>query len=84
MRTTVTLDPDVRALVEKLMRERGLTFKQAINEAIRAALAGPDQRRPFRTRTYDMGEPLIPLEKALRLAAELEDEETIRKLAVRK
>jgi len=41
MRTTVTLDPDTRLLVERAMRERGLTFKQAVNEAIRAGLAAP-------------------------------------------
>jgi hypothetical protein len=26
MRTTVTLDPDTRVLIERAMRERGLTF----------------------------------------------------------
>lgn len=30
MRTTVTLDPDVDALIKRDMRERGLTFKQAL------------------------------------------------------
>jgi len=38
VRTTVTLDPDTRLLVERSMRERGLSFKQAVNEAIRAGL----------------------------------------------
>ena len=40
MRTTITLDPDVHALVERAMRERGLSFKEAVNEAIRAGLGG--------------------------------------------
>jgi hypothetical protein len=31
-----------------------------------------------------MGAPRVPLDKALRLAAELEDDEIIRKLAARK
>ena len=35
MRTTVTLDPDVERLVRDVMRERGLSFKQALNEALR-------------------------------------------------
>jgi len=30
MRTTVTLDPDVERLVRDVMRERGLSFKQAL------------------------------------------------------
>ena len=83
MRTTVTLDPDTDAAVRGLMRERGLTFKQALNEAIRAGV-NPVKRRPFRTRTFNMGTPLVDLDKALRLAAELEDDELTRKLAAGK
>lgn len=33
MRTTVTLDAESGAIVRRLMRERGLTFKQALNTA---------------------------------------------------
>jgi hypothetical protein len=82
MRTTVTLDPDVEAIVKRLMRERGLSFKEAVNSAIRAGLQPHPE--PFRTPTYDMGEPLVDLTKALRLAGELEDEEIVRRLAARK
>lgn len=85
MRTTVTLDPDVEALVRRLMRERGLSFKQAVNDAIRAGLAAPAASAPARTPTFRMGfEPALPWDKALRLAAELEDEELARRLAARK
>jgi hypothetical protein len=84
MRTTVTLDPDSDAIVRRLMRERGLSFKGAVNAAIRAGAAAPARRRPFRTHTYDMGLPAVPVDKALRFAAELEDEALIRKLAERK
>jgi len=80
MRTTITLDPDAEALVRKLMRERGLTFKQAVNHAIRAGLATEVAEGGFRQRTFAMGEPAVPLTKALALAADLEDEELIRKL----
>ena len=83
MRTTVTLDPDSDAIVRRLMRERKLTFKQAVNAAIRASSVR-QRRVSFHTRTFDMGEPTIPLDKALRLAGELEDEEIIRKLELRK
>ncbi len=84
MRTTVTLDHDTDAIVRRLMRERGLTFKEALNEAIRAGARGTRRRAPFRTRSFDMGTPALPLDKALRLAADLEDEELIRKVAARK
>jgi len=84
MRTTVTLEPDADTIVRRLMRDRGLSFKQALNEAIRAGAQRASPHRAFRTRTFDMGPPAIPLDKALRLAADLEDEELIRKLAARK
>lgn len=84
MRTTVTLDADTDQIVRRLMRDRGMTFKQAVNEAIRAGNATPGRRRTFRTRTFDMGATAIPLDKAMRLAAELEDEELLRKIAARK
>jgi hypothetical protein len=83
MRTTVTLDPDTDAIVRRYMRERSLTFKQAINEAIRAGSARP-RRRSARTPTFDMGRPRVSLDRALRLAADLEDEEIRRKLDRRK
>lgn len=45
----------------------------------------PAQRDSAATRTFRMGfKPLIPLDKGLRLAGELEDEELLRRLAARK
>jgi hypothetical protein len=82
VRTTVTLAPDVRALVERRMRERGITFGDALNGALREALA-PGDGEAFATPTFSMGEPAVPLDKALRLAAELEDDELVRRLAER-
>lgn len=82
MRTTVTLDPDVEAAVKRLMRERGLTFKEAVNSAIRAGVL--PSGGSFETPTFDMGEPAVDLTKALRIAGELEDEEIARRLAARK
>jgi hypothetical protein len=84
MRATITLEPDVDAAIRGLMRERGLTFRQAVNEAIRMGLSPRPRSSAFRTRTHAMGRPMVPIDKALRLAADLEDEEIIRKLAQRK
>jgi len=39
MRTTVTLDPDVEQLLHDSMRQRRLSFKEALNQAIRAGLS---------------------------------------------
>lgn len=82
MRTTVTLDPDVEALVKLAMRERGLSFKEAVNQAIRAGMGSPAGRgRGSTFPTYDLGAPLVDITKALRLAGELEDEQLASRLA---
>lgn len=86
MRTTVTLDADVAAKLKALARERGISFKQALNQAVRAGLRTRRQppRAPIRY-TQAMGlRPGIDLDKALQLASALEDEEIARKLEVRK
>lgn len=78
MRTTVSLEPDVAALLRKRMRERDLSFKQALNEAVRAALGRQRASEPpFRQVTFGMGgvRPGVALDKALARAAALEDEE---------
>ena len=57
MRTTVTLDPDVERLIKDAMRERGISFKEALNEAARDGLRGRDHGRPrkFIQKTFPMG-----------------------------
>jgi len=86
MRTTVTLDPDIAARLRKLAAERDSSFKATLNATLRAGLeAGSSAARPYREVTHSLGvQPGIDLTKALRLAAELEDEETLRKLDMRK
>jgi hypothetical protein len=86
MRTTVTLDPDVAAKLKALARQRGISFKQALNQAVRAGLrARPQALPPLPRYTQPMGlRPGINLDKALQLAAALEDEEIVRKLELRK
>jgi len=76
----VTLDDDTVALARKRMRDRGVSFKQALNDAIREGLAPPRRRRPFRTETADLGLPTVNLDRALALAAEFEDEELVRRM----
>ncbi|AEF35798.1 MULTISPECIES: hypothetical protein [Mycobacteriaceae] len=78
MRTTVTLDDDVEQLIRRRMAERQLSFKQALNEAIRDGSAGRATPQ-FQTRTADLGVPSVNLDRALQLAADLEDEELIRR-----
>jgi hypothetical protein len=81
MRTTVTLDPDTRLLVERAMRERGLSFKDAVNEAIRAGL-GDRLAGPWAyTTPRPLGPARVDLTKSLGLAERLEDESLARRLA---
>lgn len=86
MRTTITLEPDVAAKLRALARERGISFKEAVNSVLRRGLAdGEPGSRPFVVESRPLGlRAGIDLDKALRLAGELEDEETARKLELRK
>lgn len=86
VRTTVTLDADVAARLKAVARERGLPFKVALNDAIRNGLdASSVPARPYRMPTRPMGlRPGVDLDHALRLAADDEDAEIVRKLHLRK
>ena len=86
MRTTVTLDPDVEALIRRIMKQRGLSFKDALNSAIRlGANANHRVRRRFQQKTFSLGaEQNFRWDKALETASAIEDEEIVRKLALRK
>jgi hypothetical protein len=86
MRTTVTLDPDVVEQLKALARRRNLSFKAALNSAVRAGLAAEHGGSraytvPARSMRLRSG---IDLTHALRLGDSLEDEETGRKLEMRK
>ncbi|WP_099188552.1 CopG family transcriptional regulator [Mycobacterium pseudokansasii] len=85
MRTTVTLDPDVVAALQRVARERGLSFKAVLNDAVRRGLSGEPTRRRYRTPSRDLGlRAGVDIDKALALAAGDEDAEILRKLALRK
>jgi hypothetical protein len=65
MRTTITLEPDVAALIERRRRSRGTSMKAEVNDLLRSGLAAADM--PARTSEYrlpefDLGEPLIPFD----------------------
>lgn len=87
MRTTVTLDPDVERLIRDSMRERGFSFKAALNEAARAGLLREKHRRTrrFVQKSFRLGEGQeFRWDKALAVAEAMEDEEFSRRLALRK
>jgi Arc/MetJ family transcription regulator len=59
MRTTLTLDDDVVAAIERLRKTRDASLKDLVNEALRRGLkemsARPKRRKPFRTQAVRLG-----------------------------
>lgn len=85
MRTTLTLDEDVAQQIRQLMRERGTGFKETVNELLRRGLRPSQPAERFQTPTFSSGVlPGMDLDKALRLAGELEDAELVRKFEMGK
>lgn len=86
MRTTVTLDDDVAARLRRTARERDVPFKVALNDALRAGLgSGGVRAKAYRMPVRSLGlRRGVELDKALALAGDLEDAETLRKLELRK
>lgn len=86
MRTTITLEPDVHALIRMAMKERGISFKEALNSAVRAGLTrGRPRRRCFVQKSFSLGsDRYFRWDKALEAAAAIEDEELSRKFSLRK
>jgi hypothetical protein len=55
MRTTLVLDDDVAAAVDRVRREREIGMSQAVNELIRAGLRSKPQPATFRQRSRSLG-----------------------------
>jgi hypothetical protein len=80
------LESDVLALIRTAMKERGISFKEALNSAVRGGLTQDKlNRRSFVQKSYSMGgQRGFQWDKALQTAHGVEDKELGRKLAVRK
>jgi hypothetical protein len=59
VRTTLTLDEDVAALLKKEVRQSGEPFKQVVNRVIRLGLTASKQppRKPFKVKPINLGLP---------------------------
>ena len=64
MRTTLTLDDDVAAAIERLRRARDANLKDIVNEVLRKGLSDittrPKQREPYQTQVVDLGRVRMP------------------------
>jgi hypothetical protein len=74
MRTTLTLDQDVAALVERERRRTGETMREAVNRLIRRGL----QRGPRGTRRAELptlpGRPRVDVADVSKVLADADDE----------
>lgn len=86
MRTTVDLDPHLLKRLRDEAHRRGIPLKEMLTSALSRGLSGrpPAKRRRYRLPTHEMGVPVRSIDRALSLAASLEDDELMRKLAARK
>lgn len=84
MRTTLTLDDQLLRQLRARAASSGKPFRQVVDEVLRAGLAGraPADRPPYRCPSFSIGGLAagVDLDKALRLAGELEDEALAEKL----
>jgi len=59
MRTTLTLDDDVAAALERQRRARDASLKDIVNDALRRGLSdlakGPKKRERFHTQSVELG-----------------------------
>ncbi|MXW45849.1 MAG: antitoxin [Gammaproteobacteria bacterium] len=88
MRSTVRIDDDLMTTVKTRARGEGVSMTRMLNRLVRLGLEAlsreADKPRPYREKTFRMGRPQVNLDKALALVASLEDEETLRKMSLRK
>lgn len=80
VRARVTLDADAEQMVRRRMRERDVSFKEALNDLIRDGATATAPRAPFRTETASMGVSAVNLDRALQVAADLENGDLIRRM----
>jgi len=85
MRTTLTLDDDVEALLRRQAATLGVSFKEIVNRTLRAGLSRemvPRDVQVPRTISHSFGfRPGVDLDKLNQLADELEAEATAESLA---
>ena len=79
MRTTLTLDPDVAALLKKAVASGNRTLKDVVNRALRAGLVSldlsPRPRKRFVQRVGRGGEFLIDVSNNAELSARFDEED---------
>ena len=88
MRTTIRVDDELLQQLKAQARRENVSLTRLLNRTLRTGLqaggARARKRPPYRERAHALGAPRLPLDKALALAAALEDDEIVRELALRR
>ena len=84
MRTTLTIDDDLAGILKKKASQQGRSFKEVVNDLLRAGIARSDGASPQRKAIKVVGRPLglkpgYDPDKLNQLAAELEVEDFSKK-----
>ena len=83
MRVTLSLPDDLHRELRARARAEGLSLSRVAADTLRAGLLAPTREsgRPGPlVPAFDLGRPRVDLDHALRVAADLEDEEILRKM----
>ena len=68
MRTTIEFEPDVAAELKRLRKQREMGLKDLVNDLVRRGIrdvnAPARKKAPFRTKSVDLGRPLIDVTNA--------------------
>ena len=87
MRTTPAIAYDILRELRDRAHRTGVSLTRVANDTLRAGLDRRAdrlrRRRPYREEVADLGEPCVDLDRALAIAARIEDEETLRKVEQR-
>src|ERR1039457_2343728 len=86
MRTTLTIDDDLAGILQKKAGQQGHSFKEIVNDTLRAGLAAggnvPHNRKPFKVMAKPLGlRPGYDPDKFNQLVDELAVEDYLRKAA---
>jgi hypothetical protein len=88
MRTTVRIDDELLRSLKEQARSLNVSLTRLLDRTLRAGMRAANEphrpRRRYREHPYAMGMPSVSLDKALALAAALENGEIVRKLKLRK
>lgn len=88
MRSTVRIDDDLMMELKERAHRENVSLTRMLNRVLREGIQVSRERRAnksrYREKTIAMGTPRADLDKALALAADIEDEEILRKMTLKK